>query len=83
MSRTNAIGAYSRDGTNDIGAYEKFVVASTRSGSPVSNDIGAYDTQGNDIGAWQDDQIPPTTDSISPIITYYYKFLLGGVRHDV
>ena len=79
MARTNSIGAYGRSGNNEIGAYQKFVVASTRSGTPVSNDIGAYDTAGNDIGAWQDDVAAAT--SISAIINYYYTHLLGSHRN--
>ena len=56
MPRINSIGAYDKGGSNEIGAYGFRSVTSTRVGSPVSNDIGAYDTAGNDIGAWQDDQ---------------------------
>jgi hypothetical protein len=82
MPRINSIGAYDKGGSNEIGAYGFRSVASTRSGTPVSNDIGAYDTQGNDIGAWGDDQAPPATGSSAiSIIQHYYTHLLGGSRN--
>lgn len=53
MARTNAIGAFQRDGLADIGALEQVdAPVSNRLPAPVSNDLGAYGFNGPEPGAY-------------------------------